>query len=214
MVLASISLRRRELITAFKQPVTIVAPGYEESPVRRNEDPGVYTIRQAEAKTKKVASRLKNAIILAADTVITIDNIVLGKPDTAVEAISMLTRLRGRRHKVTTGITVTESGTDQCVSTADHTDVLMRNYSDHEILEYVKSGESYDKAGSYAIQDTTFRPAKVLKGCYLNVVGLPVCKVVSALKQFQFDTQLKDEWYPPIECRHCPLLESAKRQTA
>ena len=81
----------------------------------------------------------------------------------------------------------------------------MRDYGDDEIRRYVATGSPYDKAGAYAIQDDVFRPVSRLQGCYTNVVGLPVCEVVTLLEQVGAPATLRPDWRPPAQCDPCPL---------
>lgn len=184
-----------------------VAPLREEEPPGGDEAPEEYVVRLSRAKADEVAASFQDAIVLAADTAVVIDGAVLGKPLTASEATAMLHRLRGRPHTVMTGLTAVDVATGPRTSTVKRTAVTMRSYSNDEIAAYVASGEPFDKAGAYAVQDPWFRPAETVEGCYLNVVGLPMCVVSSLLEQIGADLRLKAEWSPPAECQDCPLRE-------
>jgi MAF protein len=122
-----------------------------------------------------------SALILAADTSVVDNDQILGKPVDFRDAEQMLRKLRGRCHKVYSGIGVIWKGkivTDLC-----KTDVPIRNYSDKEIQEYIKTGNPLDKAGAYAIQHPDFHPVEHLEGCYANVMGLPLCHLTRAMMQ-------------------------------
>ena len=124
-----------------------------------------------------------NLIILASDTVVSLDGEPLGKPRDAADARSMLRRLRGRVHQVYTAITLIDLASDRSITDLACSDVPMRNYTDEEIEVYIASGDPFDKAGAYAIQHTGFHPVENFAQCYANVMGLPLCHVVGALRQ-------------------------------
>ncbi len=117
--------------------------------------------------------------ILAADTLVVVDGDILAKPLDAQAARAMLRRLRGRNHHVMTGVALRSQ--DLAWAGVVDTEVLMRDYGDDEIEAYIGRGEPFDKAGGYAVQDAAFRPVQRLIGCYLNVVGLPLCAVAAGL---------------------------------
>ena len=89
----------------------------------------------------------------------------------------------------------------------------MRYLSDYEIRKYVESGAPMDKAGAYAVQDKCAGLAEVVEGCYLNVVGLPLCEVITLLERFPTNTQLRSGWQPPTECVDCALSERIEVHT-
>jgi septum formation protein len=128
----------------------------------------------AARKARAVAERVGTGVVLGADTVVVIDGVVLGKPVGPEEATGMLRTLRGRVHKVVTGVAVVEAETRRVVSTTVVSQVLMAAYSDATIAEYVASGSPFDKAGGYAIQDLNGALVDGVIGSYTNVVGLPV----------------------------------------
>ena len=117
---------------------------------------------------------------MAADTLVVCDGQVLAKPADPDDARRMLRRLRGRSHQVLTGVALRATEAVQWCGLVSTT-VVMREYADGEVEEYIARGEPFDKAGGYAIQDEVFRPVERLDGCYLNVVGLPLCAVSAGL---------------------------------
>jgi len=119
-------------------------------------------------------------VILAADTLVVADGEILGKPASAEQAHGMLARLRGRSHVVLTGV-VLQAGVGLRWGGVVSTEVVMRAYTHLEVEEYIGRGEPFDKAGGYAVQDEVFRPVEQLEGCYLNVVGLPLCAIAAGL---------------------------------
>lgn len=153
-------------------------------------DPAQNAIRTAQLKARAVAPHYRNRVIVAADTTVAIDGDVLGKPKDAHQAMNTLQRLRGRVHHVHTGLVLIDAQEEHEVTSICTTSVTMRNYADEEIEAYIASGDPFDKAGAYAIQHATFRPVAHIRGCYSNVVGLPLCHLRIALKQLGVPSQL------------------------
>ena len=125
-------------------------------------------------KARAVAARVSAGTVLAADTVVVIDGVALGKPVGPEEARGMLVRLRGREHEVITGVAVVDAETGRAASTTAVSRVLMAAYPDTTIEAYLISGSPFDKAGGYAIQDLGGALVDGVIGSYTNVVGLPV----------------------------------------
>ena len=125
-------------------------------------------------KAEVVAKRVGRGVVVAADTVVVVDDVVLGKPSGNDEARDMLVRLRGREHQVLTGVGLVDAGSGRAVATAVVSRVLMADYSEATIEAYVASGSPLDKAGAYAIQDLQGTLVDAVVGSYTNVVGLPV----------------------------------------
>lgn len=126
-------------------------------------------------------------IVIACDTVVALDQEILGKPRHAAEATSVLRRLSGRPHAVYSAITLLEPATGRTASEVAETWVVMRPYTDVEIAAYVASGDPLDKAGAYAIQHPGFHPVAELQGCYANVMGLPLCHLTRCLRAWGVD---------------------------
>ena len=158
----------------------------------------------ARAKAVSVAQREGGGLVLAADTVVVDGDTLLGKPRDAAEAAAMLRRLRGREHRVITGLALVDAARFTLV---DHvtTAVRMRAYTEEEIAAYIASGEPFDKAGAYAIQDEAFHPVASYDGCYCNVVGLPLRAVIRLLRHAGLDITDRHLAGLPAECRDCPL---------
>ena len=205
LALASRSPRRREMVEAFVEPIEMVASEGDEGPPRDGETPEALVLRLSRAKVVEAASQVPRTVVLGADTVVVLDGEVLRKPASAAEARRMLASLRGRTHRVVTGVVALDSESGRTVMSTHSTDVTLRRYSDDEVDAYVGSGEPLDKAGSYAVQDASFHPAESVEGCYLNVVGLPLCDVVTLLAQMGVDANLKPDWQPPEQCLDCSL---------
>jgi MAF protein len=127
-----------------------------------------------------------NALIITADTTVLLNDQQLGKPRDAAHARELLLALRGRWHRVITGVVVSTLIDGQIATRGKSctTPVLMRAYSDAELDEYIATGDPMDKAGAYGIQHPQFQPTEKIDGCYLNVVGLPLCVLVDLLAEF------------------------------
>ena len=180
IILASSSPRRRELLAALGLAFRSVSPAVDETP-SDGEEPTALVRRLSVAKAIAVAASLRNTLVIAADTVVVLDNEVLGKPTDAAEAVAMLGRLCGRSHLVHTGLAVLDTRDDHLYETVVTTMVHMRNYGADEVAHYIAGGDPLDKAGAYAIQNSALAPVVSIEGCYTNVVGLPVCHVYDAL---------------------------------
>ncbi|MBI4491915.1 MAG: septum formation protein Maf [Chloroflexi bacterium] len=191
LLLASASPRRRRLIGLLGLPCEAVAAEVDETP-RPGEKPERLATRLARAKVQAVAPLAGGRLVVAADSVVVLHGRTLGKPASARQATAMLRRLRGQRHQVLTGVALLAP--DSALSTQHsalstgaryeglvRTEVQMRAYGDAEIAAYVASGAPMDKAGAYGIQDLAFHPVERVLGCYLNVVGLPLCELVRGL---------------------------------
>ncbi len=181
LLLASGSPRRRELVRWLGYPVRVQVPQVDES-LRAGEAPAAYVTRLARAKALALAPQAAaDEIVLAADTVVVDRGRILGKPRDAAHAAAMLRALRGRAHQVLTGFTLLWPARDRAHSEVVTSTVHMRALSDAEIQAYIASRDPLDKAGAYAVQNTTFRPVARVEACFANVVGLPVCAVARAL---------------------------------
>jgi MAF protein len=140
-----------------------------------------YVLRLSREKSAAVSGH--EGLIITADTTVADGPDILGKPADAAEATTMLRRLRGRVHRVHTGVTLRDTQTGRLASTVTTTSIHMRDYSDAEIDRYIRAGEPFDKAGSYGIQHAEFHPVDRLEGCYANVMGLPLCTLCAMLAE-------------------------------
>ncbi len=186
-VLASNSPRRRELLALTGWEFEIAPADVDETPLPA-EPAAEYVLRLAQSKARAAAAlradtSAPDTLILAADTTVVDDGLILGKPRHAAEARQMLKRLRGRTHQVYTAIAVLRLGDLALLTDLCCTDVPMRSYSEAEMDIYIASGDPLDKAGAYAIQHPGFRPVERLEGCYANVVGLPLCHLQRTLRK-------------------------------
>ena len=180
IILASRSPRRAELLAAAGIAFDVLAADIDETP-RANEAPDAYVERLAIEKARAVFALRPAARVLGADTTVTIDGEILGKPVDTGDALRMLRKLNGRAHEVHTGVAVVSSGGVQ--SAVDTTRVWFDAMTDEDISWYVATGEPIDRAGAYAIQGLASRFIPRIEGSYSNVVGLPVAMVSSILKK-------------------------------
>ena len=181
LVLASASPRRRELLSQAGFSFE-VHPAHVNEDLRPEEDPIAYVVRLAREKARTVYGLLEDpeAIVLGADTTVTLDGHILAKPDDSSDASRMLRILSGRTHRVITGVAIaTGSGTQVA---AEVTGVQFLTLSDEEIAAYVATGEPMDKAGAYGIQGYAAKWIPRIEGCYFNVVGLPLALVSTMLE--------------------------------
>jgi len=190
LVLASSSPRRRQIIASLGLPVTFCVPPVNEEVAEQRYRGPAEEMAQWLAKHKLASihtlPKYADCMIIAADTTVLLNERLLGKPRDAAHARELLLALRGRWHHVVTGIAVsyTLDGKRQMHGASCITPVLMRSYSEAEIAAYIASGDPMDKAGSYGIQHPSFQPTARINGCYLNVVGLPLCVLVDLIAEF------------------------------
>jgi MAF protein len=181
LILASASPRRRALVRELGLPTEIRPADVPEKPAP-GERPVATARRLALAKAAAAAAAGEIGVVLGGDTIVVHRGRILGKPDDPAEAVATLRSLRGRPHRVVTGVALIDQESGRSVVRSVSTRVVMRDYSDDEIAAYVASGAPLDKAGAYGIQDDPFSPVREIAGCYLNVVGLPLCAVVLGLR--------------------------------
>ena len=229
IILASNSPRRRELLGLSGLDFEVRPAAADETP-HTGESPEAYAQRMSSTKAGLVVATTQvtaagtepGTVVIGADTIVVLDDAggpdgqpstpsILGKPRDTTEAAEMLRRLRGRRHRVITAISV--AGTD---TTAEQHDwvtasVPMRAYTDDEIAAYVATGNPLDKAGAYAIQFAAFQPVdrQHFTDCFATVMGLPVCTLLRQLAQTGVEAPLAHR-EPPGDCHHfepgaCPI---------
>jgi septum formation protein len=183
LILASASPRRAEILRDAGFPFTVMSSAVDETPFPE-ESASDHVARLAAAKAELVAARAVGpAIVLAADTVVALENRVLGKPRSEEDARHMLEILSGRTHTVLTGVTMVRLPDAERITFVESTLVHFSRLSEEEILRYLATEESHDKAGAYAIQGRAGRYIPRIEGCYFNVVGLPLARVQQALVQ-------------------------------
>lgn len=178
LYLASQSPRRTELLTQVGIDHTVVSSSYEE-PNEGHDSPIEMVKAQALGKARCAVGIPEGGIVLGADTIVVLDNEVLGKPQDEADARQMLERLSGRSHSVVTGVALLIKGDE--VVFHNETKVYFKELAPFEIESYIASGEPMDKAGAYGIQGKGALWVEKIEGSYTNVVGLPVEHVYDEL---------------------------------
>ena len=180
LILASQSPRRKDLLEQAGITFVVIPGNFNEDSVPFDE-PKAYARILAMEKANQVAEQNPDAWVIGADTIVCIDDAVLGKPRSKHEARNMLHQLSGRTHQVVTGYALVHRSGKKCITDAVRTDVRFKALSEQEIEWYIHTREPFDKAGGYAIQGLGTFLVKAVNGSYTNVVGLPVCEVIELL---------------------------------
>lgn len=180
LILASGSPRRRELL-AQAGITYLVNPSHYEETSAKKKAPEKYVLAQALGKARDVAASFPGQWVLGADTIVAIDEQILGKPKSEKAAMAMLKALSGRRHDVYTGVALVKDKKEY--TKVVMTKVWFRKLKEAEIEAYVKTGEPLDKAGSYGIQGRAAAFVDKINGSYTNVVGLPLAQVIKLLQK-------------------------------
>jgi len=182
LILASSSPRRHELLRNAGFDFEVRPSRVEEVP---HSDEGAEDFARRVAREKALnvaASSPPGSLVLGADTVVVVDDLILGKPTSPDDAARMLRMLSGTSHRVVTGVCLVRAPAQIEALTHETTLVIFRNLHEEEIHDYVASGEPLDKAGAYAIQGLASKFVARIEGCYFNVVGLPIPLVYEMLK--------------------------------
>ncbi|HEX8961298.1 MAG TPA: Maf family nucleotide pyrophosphatase [Geobacteraceae bacterium] len=182
VVLASASPRRVELLASAGVEFETVAADIPEEPLP-GELPEDHVLRLAREKAAAVAGRHEGRFFIGADTVVVCDDEIMGKPQDAADATRMLRKLSGIPHAVITGFAVYDREREDAICAAVTTKVYFKHLRDEEIAAYIATGCPFDKAGAYAIQGGAAHMVEKIDGSYTNVVGLPLCEVVDALRR-------------------------------
>jgi len=183
IILASTSPRRAALLKQLGIPFRSVDSHYKET-IDRKLTPDKNARNISFCKALAVAKKYPNCLIIAADTLVAFEGKILGKPYTVPRALKMLRSLSGHTHSVITGLTLLDTSTGKVLTKTATTKIRVRKLSDAEIRAYVKSGETLDKAGAYAVQGLGISIVEKISGDYYNVVGLPLHELVTGLKEF------------------------------
>jgi septum formation protein len=181
IVLASASPRRSELLESAGIAFRVAPADICEDPLP-DEDPVDHVLRLAEGKARAAAERTEGRFFLGADTIVLCDGEIMGKPKDHDDAVRMLKKLSGVPHEVVTGFSIFDKERKGAVREAVRTKVFFKQLRDEEILDYIATGCPFDKAGGYAIQGGAAHMVRKIDGSYTNVVGLPLCEVVDALR--------------------------------
>ena len=183
LILASASPRRAEILRAAGLSFSVLSSAVDETPYPQ-ESPTDHVQRLAGAKAELVAARAVGpAIVVAADTVVTLEGKILGKPRSSDEARKMLEQLSGRTHSVLTGVALIRLPDAERRSFVESTLVHFAQLVGDDLVRYLSTEEPYDKAGAYAIQGRAGRYIPRIEGCYFNVVGLPLARLIRSLME-------------------------------
>ena len=209
-ILASKSPRRKILLRNLIDPFIVVNSDVDEREIP-GEKPDEFVIRLAKEKALRggagvLTNSLENAFVLGADTIVVDGTEILGKPQDQMDAARILEQLRGKTHKVLSGIALYNLSTGEIQTRLVCTEVVMREYTDDEIQDYIASGDPLDKAGAYGIQNRDFNPAPEFYGCFANVMGLPLCHLAVLMKEMGIETdhRVADRCQDSIDYQ-CPI---------
>lgn len=183
VILASESPRRIHLLKKIFKSFSVIPSGLDESQFLE-ENPVQYALKAAEAKARAVSEDYPDALVIAADTVVTIDGLILGKPKDRNEARNMLQTLSGRTHQVITAIVLYQKDQDRLLSDFETSQVTFKPLTAEDIETYLDRNTYGDKAGAYAIQEVREKFLERLEGDYHNVVGLPLRKLRRLIHKF------------------------------
>lgn len=181
LILASASPRRRELLAQAGVVFSVIPSGADEA-VLAGEAPAEYALRVAAAKAHDVANKHPGHWVLGADTIVVVDNLILGKPKDTADGHRMLRLLSGRIHQVMTAFVLIAANGQTYQRQIVSTTVAFKSLTDEQIQEYLSTSEPFDKAGAYAVQGIGAALVERVEGSYSNVVGLPVDEVIAALR--------------------------------
>ena len=182
LILASQSPRRAELLRAAGLTFRVVAPAVEDAPPPHAPSLPALVTRMALHKAESVAAHRRD-VVIGADTIVVCQSRIFGKPADAAEAGRMLRFLSGRPHRVYTGVALVAG--DRRLTGWERTEVVFRPLTTPEIRRYVATGEPLDKAGAYALQGLGAALVEEVRGCYTNVIGLPMPKLLHLLEEFR-----------------------------
>lgn len=185
LILASQSPRRKELLAILGIPFDVIPADIAEVP-GNDETPHAFAVRVSREKGLEVSTRVSGSVILSADTVVTIDGLILGKPTDETHAVRMLQQLSGRQHSVYTAVCVIDQTRGAMHEALEKTDVWFDPMTEVEIRDYVQREDVLDKAGAYAIQGFASVYISKISGNYGNVMGLPLPVVHDFLSRTAF----------------------------
>ncbi len=183
IILASGSPRRKKLLKQIGLKFEIVVSRVDETlnPKLKPKNQAAYLSNK---KAQAVASKFKNSIVIAADSLVICDNVVYGKPNNKKEAVRMLKNLSGKKQTIITGFTVIDTDSKKAITKSSETKVWFRKLSITEIEKYIEKEKPYDKAGAYAIQDRGAIFVKKIEGDFFGGVGMPLYLLTKELRKF------------------------------
>lgn len=182
IILASASPRRKEILENANVKFKVIASSIEELTLD-GESPSHMVMRLAFEKGIDIASRQKSDLVISADTIVVLNDTVLGKPKDEIEARKMITSLSGKTHQVITGVSLINLDNNKKIIDYVISNVKFKNLSEEDINDYIRTNESLDKAGAYGIQGYGALLVEEIQGDYFNIVGLPISKVSDLLKK-------------------------------
>jgi len=212
VILASKSPRRQELLRNLIDQFIVINADIDESALSE-ELPDEVVLRLAKEKAISVGEIIArnptlDKIVIGADTIVVDGSEILGKPADEYDARRILEQLRGKKHQVLSGIVLYQIQNGKISDRLIQTKVQMRDYRDEEIQDYIDSGDPFDKAGAYAIQNKIFDPAPEFDDCYANVMGLPLCDLYVLMKEagLEVDDLVAENCQSSIQYQ-CPVFK-------
>lgn len=181
IILASGSPRRREILANTNAKFDVLTSDVDER-IFKFEEPTQLVLRLAFEKCMDIAINNPESLVIGADTIVVLDNEILGKPRNEDEAFDMLSKLSNREHQVITGMSIVNIENNKKIVDYTISNVKFKNLTDQDIRDYISTGECLDKAGSYGIQGYGALLVKEIQGDYFNIVGLPISKLSDILK--------------------------------
>ena len=181
IILASGSPRRREILANTNAKFDVLTSDVDER-IFKFEEPTQLVLRLAFEKCMDIAINNPESLVIGADTIVVLDNEILGKPKNEDEAFDMLSKLSNREHQVITGMSIVNIENNKKIVDYTISNVKFKNVTDQDIRDYISTGECLDKAGSYGIQGYGALLVKEIQGDYFNIVGLPISKLSDILK--------------------------------
>ncbi|MFA9398953.1 MAG: Maf-like protein [Clostridiaceae bacterium] len=182
-ILASASPRRKELLSRITSEFQVVVSNFDEDTVAFSGDVEKYVMEIAKGKALDVAKQYKEDIVIGCDTVVVYENKVLGKPKDKIEAYDMLKMLSDRTHFVYSGLFIIDTKRNIIRNNFEKTEVFFSKLTEKDITRYIDTGEPMDKAGAYGIQGKGGIFVKKINGCFYNVMGLPINKLNSMIRE-------------------------------
>lgn len=181
IILASGSPRRKEILENTNLQFSVITSDIDER-IFENEEPIQLVLRLAFEKCMSVAQNNPSDLVIGADTIVVLDNEILGKPKNEEEAFNTLSKLSNREHQVITGMSIVNLENEKKIVDYATSNVKFKKLTDQDIKDYISTKECLDKAGSYGIQGYGALLVEEIKGDYFNIVGLPISKLSDILK--------------------------------
>ena len=181
IILASGSPRRKEILENTNLKFSVITSDIDER-IFENEEPIQLVLRLAFEKCMSVAQNNPSDLVIGADTIVVLDNEILGKPKNEEEAFNTLSKLSNREHQVITGMSIVNLENEKKIVNYAISNVKFKKLTDQDIKDYISTKECLDKAGSYGIQGYGALLVEEIKGDYFNIVGLPISKLSDILK--------------------------------